>query len=304
MNSIDKSSFNWLAHRINNQCLLDNLSAVRGRVVDLGCGNNRLGGSILAQVYGQMGDSVPDVDDAAALKRFFNAVQALNRDGLLLAYHDRSDGGLIVTLVEMAFASRQGLEIDVGPDVADVSAYLFAEEPGAVLQVRSADLGRVRELLSANGCRTFGVIARPTSRDEISVSHGGKPVYSAPRSQLHATWSELTYRMQALRDNPECAQEAYESTLDPDDPGLNVRLTFELPRIDDPARAHRGIVSASSSGAFRSWSRTLTHFTIISSASIAHREVTIVLALGTRRNQAGPPTSSFQARSASSTVRP
>ncbi len=204
-------------------------------LVDLGRGKNRLGGSILAQVYGQMGNAAPDVDDAAALKRFFNAVQALNRDGLLLAYHDRSDGGLFATLCEMAFAAHCGLSLDldaicVGGKHERVLAALFAEELGAVLQVRLQDRDAVLARLHADKLPAQA-IGSPNQSDDIRLMRGTAPVLTQTRIALQRAWSETTWRMQALRDHPECAREEYERILDAGDPGLHAKLTFD-PAVD------------------------------------------------------------------------
>ena len=200
-------------------------------LVDLGRGKNRLGGSILAQVHGQMGNTVPDLDDARDLKRFFETVQALNRDGLLLAYHDRSDGGLFATLCEMAFAAHCGVsvEIDVlcdGGNPAQVLAALFAEELGAVLQVRAGDRGAVLARLVAQDLHAK-TIGSPNESDEIRLMRGAAPVLTQTRVDLQRAWSETTWRMQTLRDHPECAREEYERILDAGDPGLHARLGFD-----------------------------------------------------------------------------
>ena len=202
-------------------------------LVDLGRGRNRLGGSILAQVYGEMGNAAPDVDDALALKRFFGAVQALNRDGLVLAYHDRSDGGLFATLCEMAFASHCGLTIDVDAlcaggsgDAQRVLAALFNEELGALLQVRAGDRDAVLAHLRAEELQAQ-VVGSPNQSDEIRLVAGAAPLFAQTRIELQRAWSETTWRMQALRDNPECAREEYERILDAGDPGLHAHLTFD-----------------------------------------------------------------------------
>ncbi|TAK66000.1 MAG: phosphoribosylformylglycinamidine synthase, partial [Betaproteobacteria bacterium] len=202
-------------------------------LVDLARGRNRLGGSILAQVYGQIGNEVPDVDDAQALKRFFRAVQALNRDGLLLAYHDRSDGGLFAAVCEMAFAAHCGLTLDLdalsaGADGASarVLAALFAEELGAVLQVRAQDRDAVLSRLHAEDLHAQA-IGRPNERDEIRLMRGATPLLAQRRIDLQRAWSETTWRMQALRDNPECARQEYDRILDADDPGLHAELSFD-----------------------------------------------------------------------------
>ena len=199
--------------------------------VDLAAGRQRLGGSCLAQTQGVYGGAPADVEEPEALRRFFAAQRELRGAGLLRAYHDRSDGGLIVTLLEMTFASRVGLEIEL-PDPVDAIEYLFNEEPGAVLQVRESELTRARKILDGHRCR-HAVIARPSADTpgEIAIRHRGEEIYRRRRTELHALWSELTCRMQALRDDPACAREAYESTLDESDPGLNASLAFALPTM-------------------------------------------------------------------------
>ncbi|HEX7082085.1 MAG TPA: phosphoribosylformylglycinamidine synthase [Gammaproteobacteria bacterium] len=208
-------------------------------LIDLAGGRTRLGGSCLAQSFGVYGGEPPDLDDPAKLKAFFAAQRALREAGLVLAYHDRSDGGVLVTLAEMAFASRAGLDVDV-PDDADPLAWLFAEEPGAVLQVRRADLSSVRAILAAHGLEQAArPVAAPAAHRDFVVRHRGDVVFRAPRVALHRHWSELTYRMQALRDDPDCAREARDARLDEDDPGLSARLTFDLAaEVEARPRAH------------------------------------------------------------------
>jgi phosphoribosylformylglycinamidine synthase len=202
-------------------------------LVDLGRGRNRLGGSILAQVYGQIGNAAPDVDDAPALKRFFEAVQALNRDGLVLAYHDRSDGGLFAAVCEMAFAAHCGVTVDLEAlcaggvdDPERVLAALFAEELGAVLQIRARDCDAVLARLAAQALQAQA-IGSPNARDEIRFERKAQPVFARTRIELQRVWAETTWRMQALRDNPECAREEYERILDAGDPGLHAQLSFD-----------------------------------------------------------------------------
>jgi phosphoribosylformylglycinamidine synthase len=207
-------------------------------LVDIACGRNRLGGSILAQVYGQVGDTAPDVDDASALKRFFETMQSLNRDGLLLAYHDRSDGGLFATLCEMAFAAHCGITVDLDAlcagagsslDAADrepVLSALFAEELGAVLQVRAGEREAVLARLAAQALQAHA-IGSPNEQDEIRFVRKAQPVCRQKRIALQRAWSETTWRMQALRDNPACAQEEYDRILDAGDPGLHGELGFD-----------------------------------------------------------------------------
>jgi phosphoribosylformylglycinamidine synthase len=196
-------------------------------VVDLGAGRDRIGGSCLTQVFGAVGDVAPDLDDARRLVSFFAAIRELRDAGLILAYHDRSDGGLAVTLLEMAFSGRAGLDIDLG-DVAEPIAALFSEELGAVLQLRTADLERARDILERRG---LGALSRPLGRvaagRRIRVSGAGRLLIDEDRVRLRALWSETSWRMQRLRDRPACADEERDARLDEEDPGLAWKLSFE-----------------------------------------------------------------------------
>ena len=193
--------------------------------IDLAGGRQRMGGSALAQSFGRFGGAAADLDDAQRLIGFFKAQRELRRCDRLLAYHDRSDGGLFATLVEMAFAGRAGLDIELPAD-ADALSFLFNEEPGAVVQIRQRDLAEARTVLGAHGLGEPMIIARVTTHRDIAVTRGGRTLYRESRTRLHRCWSELTYRMQRLRDDPECAREAYDALQDEDDPGLNVSLSF------------------------------------------------------------------------------
>jgi phosphoribosylformylglycinamidine synthase len=210
------------------RCVQDEDSALI--LVDLGAGKNRLGGSVLAQVYNQLGNESPDLDDASLLKAFFDTIQALNAQHKLLSYHDRSDGGLLATVAEMMFASRLGVTLTLDSLGEDALAALFNEELGAVLQVRQSDCKDVVELLKHSGlidC-TYVIGKVNTDEQQLNIRHMGEMIYSADRAELQSIWSELSYKMQALRDNPECAQQQFERIADDADPGLNVALTFDV----------------------------------------------------------------------------
>ena len=197
-------------------------------LVDLGKGKNRLGGSALAQVYGAVGNDAPDVDDPRVLRLFFHIIQALNELGLALAYHDRSDGGLFATICEMAFAGHTGVRIDLTALGRDPAAALFSEELGAVLQVpRARSEGIFGALKKAGLGRQSYLIGTLTDDDIVSFQHKGKDVFYDARANLHRAWSETSFHMQRLRDNPQCAQEEYDRLLDIKDPGLSAQLTFE-----------------------------------------------------------------------------
>ena len=196
-------------------------------LIDLGKGANRLGASALAQVYQQVGHHGPDLNDPIALKHFFASIQELNRDGLLLAYHDRSDGGLFVTLCEMAFAGRCGISLDISELGADDLAVLFSEELGAVIQVRSSDTAVVFARLHVAGLGRYSHnIATLSADDMIRISRAGQEIFCAGRVELQQAWSETTREMQAMRDNPECAAEEFERIAG-DDPGIQVKLSFD-----------------------------------------------------------------------------
>jgi phosphoribosylformylglycinamidine synthase len=219
-------------------------------LVDLGQGRNRLGGSILAQVYSQLGDDPPDLNDPLLIRGLFDFLD--QHASLVLAYHDRSDGGLFVTACEMAFAGHCGVTLSLDAiafDAAadDVDAFkrnaeeqlagrakdlalkaLFSEELGALLQIRTADRVRVMDALRAVGLGEHAhVVGGLNARDEVRITRNNRVVFHARRDHLQRIWSETSWRLQALRDNPECAREEYDRIIEPDDPGLSVQLTFQ-----------------------------------------------------------------------------
>jgi phosphoribosylformylglycinamidine synthase len=217
-------------------------------LVDLGRGRNRLGGSALLQVYSQLGDEAPDLDGADTLKAFFEAIQSLNADRSLLAYHDRSDGGLLATVCEMAFAGHTGVRLELGAE-EDPLAALFNEELGAVLQVRHADVDEVLMVFKEAGLGPHArVIGRLSEDDAFSIHAGNRCIYRVERSRLHKTWAETSYRIQALRDNPTRAKQEFDVLGDEGDPGLFVRLGFDpaenvaAPYIGKGARPRVGIL--------------------------------------------------------------
>jgi phosphoribosylformylglycinamidine synthase len=198
-------------------------------LIDLGKGKNRLAGSALAQVYRQTGHHPPDLDDPGALKAFFAAIQELNAAGLLLAYHDRSDGGLFACLCEMAFAGRCGVSITLDELGDEPLAALFAEELGAVIQVRHSDTDSVIEALHEAGLGHYShVIGTLNDSDQIQFTHDTLSVFSDTRVDLQRAWSETSFRLQALRDNSECAQEEFDALLDTADLGIQCRTTFDI----------------------------------------------------------------------------
>lgn len=185
--------------------------ATRLLLVDIGDGKDRLGGSILAQVHGSFGDGVPDLDDAGKLAAFFRAIQRLNLEGLLLAYHDRSDGGLLATVCEMAFASRCGVHLEFNGDEAGLPGRLFAEELGAVVQVRVDDLKKVRAICKDEGIASLlHDVGRPGNDTGLHVSVNGKSSLRIDLRDLCQAWSETSHAIQRLRDNPRCADQEFD----------------------------------------------------------------------------------------------
>lgn len=196
-------------------------------LIDLGKMKNRLGGSALAQVYRQVGHQAPDVDDPRVLRLFFHVIQALNELGFILAYHDRSDGGLFATVCEMAFAGRTGVRVDVSALGSDPVAALFNEELGAVLQVpverKAGIFGALKQAGLGRYVRPIGTLS---DDDAISFSYKGRTLLNESRVALQRAWSETTFHLQSLRDNPQCAQQEHDRILDVADPGLTVKLAF------------------------------------------------------------------------------
>lgn len=202
-------------------------------LVDLGAGKNRLGGSILAQVTQRFGDTAPDCENAAELARFFVTVRRLTDSGALLAYHDRSDGGLFATLAEMMFASRLGVSLNLSSlleaEGANVWNVLFNEELGAVLQVRA---DRVEELVAAmreeglsHLCHFIGEV---TEGELLTISNDDCPNACFTREELQTAWTEVSHQIARGRDNPACADQEFARIADKTDTGLFAKTTFDV----------------------------------------------------------------------------
>jgi phosphoribosylformylglycinamidine synthase len=221
-------------------------------LIDLGRGRNRMGGSALAQALQQIGNDAPDVDAPEDLKAFFAAIQQLNAEKRLLAYHDRSDGGLFVTLAEMAFAGRTGVSVNLdiltmegehASDWGDSKNWaaqvaerrnemtlraLFSEELGAVIQVRADERSEAMNVLREHGLGAAShIIGKTNPRDAIEFTRDAKVIYNVPRIELQRAWSETSWRIARLRDNPACADAEYERILDAQDPGITPQLSFD-----------------------------------------------------------------------------
>ncbi|MEO0508653.1 MAG: phosphoribosylformylglycinamidine synthase [Verrucomicrobiota bacterium] len=226
-------------------------------LLDLGNGQNRLGGSTLAQVYNQVGKDAPDLDDPEKFKNFFAAIQELLSEELILSYHDRSDGGLITTLLEMSFAGRKGIKLvldkvlgrDACPQASEASdsatpegsagasplrtlAALFSEELGSVIEIDKAQLASVLAILAKHSISDIAHhIGSTSSNQNLSIELNGENLYSESITTLNRAWSELTYHMQAKRDNPACAKEEYDSLLDENE-GILIKPTFDVAEVD------------------------------------------------------------------------
>ena len=197
-------------------------------LIDLGKGKNRLGATCLAQVYKKLGHHSADLEDPNSLKNFFSVIQKLNKKGLLLAYHDRSDGGLLATVCEMAFAGHSGINISLD-ELGDSSiASLFNEELGAVIQVQHEYTDEVLAELHDAGLTHYShVIGQLNNDDNIVIRYNDRDVLNEKRRSLQRVWSETSYQIQALRDNAECAKQEFDTLLDHNDPGLHAKLSFD-----------------------------------------------------------------------------
>ncbi|MHA7841211.1 MAG: phosphoribosylformylglycinamidine synthase [Gammaproteobacteria bacterium] len=196
--------------------------------IDGARGQQRLGGSALAQVFNQLGNTTPDVDKASHLANFFKGIQALRSKNWLWAYHDRSDGGLLTTLCEMAFASHVGLDIDIEPLGDDKLAALFNEEIGAVVQIPHQAFEEVMDVLAQYDLAEYTIkIATMNNDGIIRIKQGNDSLFAEKRTVLQQAWSETSYAMQALRDNPACAEEEFATIANEKDKGLSLHVTFD-----------------------------------------------------------------------------
>ncbi len=200
-------------------------------LIDLGANKNRLGGSALAQVIGQLGSTSPDLDDVEQFKAFFKAIKLMREGNTLLAYHDRSDGGLLTTICEMSFAGHLGVSLELEPLGEDYLKSLFNEELGAVIQYSLQDKEIIQSILKEQGLLSCAhIIGTLNDNDRIIISLRGHTLFEDSRVFLQRAWSLTSYHMQALRDNPDCARQEYDSLLNRDDPGLHSSLSFDIPR--------------------------------------------------------------------------
>jgi phosphoribosylformylglycinamidine synthase len=196
-------------------------------LIDLADGRNRLGGSALAQVYGELGDEPADLDAPERLTQLCAALAELRAGGMLRAYHDRSDGGLIATLLEMAFAGHCGLDISLPPARGAALAQLFAEEPGVVVQIMASDEPAFTDILAHHGLGTQALyLGAPVSQLQVQIRVGAT-LFDEPWRELRRAWSETSWRLRRLRDEPQCADEEFAALTAEDAGGLRVELSFD-----------------------------------------------------------------------------
>lgn len=197
-------------------------------IIDLGLGNTRLGGSCLTQVFNHIGGECPDINKPESLLAFFQTIQLLNDGGHILAYHDRSDGGLFVTLSEMCLAGRLGMDLSLDDYGTDAIKLLFNEEAGAVIQIRKSALPIVLDAFNQHSSLTnhVHVLGQVTKEKLLRIKLNNGEVINSPLESLQRQWSATTMQMQSLRDNPECASQEYEHVCDLEDPGLSFRINF------------------------------------------------------------------------------
>ena len=198
-------------------------------LIDLANGKKRLGGSALCQVYHEISNETPDLEDSKVLAAFFQSIQILNESGLITAYHDRSDGGLFVTLCEMAFASHAGIDIDINL-AGNLIENLFNEELGAIIQINKSSENNVRKTFTQTGLdeRNIHAIGTINNDHKFNLTFNKKRVLSAEINELHRKWIETSYQLQSLRDNPKCAKQEYENNVNKNDPGIFVNTDFKL----------------------------------------------------------------------------
>jgi len=202
-------------------------------LIDLGQGQNRMGGSCLSQIYNRSLGETPDIENPEVLKKFFNAITKLKSRMLIQAYHDRSDGGLFACVSEMAFAGNMGLDLSLeAANQEELLKLLFSEELGCVIQIQNGDLDDVLDILNeaslSNSIYPIGTVVKDK---QISIKNN-EFNHSFDLKTLRQAWSKMSYEMQKLRDNPETAEEGFKKILDVNDPGLNPKIKFGPTQID------------------------------------------------------------------------
>ncbi|EMR10213.1 phosphoribosylformylglycinamidine synthase [Pneumocystis murina B123] len=213
--------------------------------VDLANKKKRMGGSAIAQVFLQIGDEAPDIVDVKHFKSYLNALKDLHNDDIVLAYHDKSDGGLFTAAVEMSFAGRVGLKLILNDlchknsSEHDIINTLFNEELGGLFQIRETDLNKFKNYFLLKGFNIDDIYTIGNIEDEnpqiISIIHFGSEIYQSSRGLLQQIWSSTSYNIQSLRDNPKYAKEEFENIIDDSNPGLIFSLTYSMKNISIPS---------------------------------------------------------------------
>ncbi len=239
--------------------------------IDLANGKTRLGGSVLAQVYGQLGDQSPDVEDPEMLKQAFYAIQRLISENLILSGHDLSDGGLITTLLEMAFSGNCGLKIEMeGP--GSVFERFFAEELGVVIECDRKEVARVLEVLDSFHLGST-LIGEPTEEKKILITYNGQKVLQSDMRLLRQWWEETSYQIERLQMNPQCAEEekrnifdrkgpTYVIPFEPKPTSIHLLEAKDRPEVailrEEGSNGDREMTSAFYQAGFRPWDITMT----------------------------------------------
>lgn len=198
-------------------------------LIDLGNGKNRMGGSSFNAVHHIYEDEVPDLDDAKLIKSFFEGIQHLNKKNKILAYHDRSDGGLITTILEMAFAGHCGIDLNLNKDDESIK-FLFNEELGAVIQVANNDVAEVLNYFNENLMLLARVVGAPNKDHSINIIKDSKLILTNSRGKLQQAWAETSYRIQSIRDNPKTAKEEFDLILNDQYEGIQSKINFDIPK--------------------------------------------------------------------------
>ena len=243
-------------------------------LLDLGAGKNRMGGSTLAQVYNQIGNATPDLDDPEKFVGFFNAIQELLASDLILSYHDKGDGGLLATLAEMSIAGRKGMNVVLDKiaggqrsvvatpsDQSSALPALFSEELGAVIEIDKTKLAEVMTVLSKHGVSDIShLIGNTSAEPTLNITLNGESIYSENITTLNRAWSELSYQMQSKRDNPKCAREEYDSILEENN-GIIIQPAFDVAEVEATLLSLSSAQESLSSGQDKATGVSLPHNT-------------------------------------------
>ena len=198
-------------------------------LIDLGNKKNRMGGSCFNSVNNISGGVVPDLDDPSLIKNFFDGIQNLNKKNKILAYHDRSDGGIITTILEMAFAGHCGVDLNLKVE-DELFNFLFNEELGAVIQILDDDVIEILKYFNDELCLTAQVIGTPNNNQSIKIYNESNLIVESSRGKLQQDWAETSYKIQSIRDNPKTAKEEFDLILVDSYEGIQPKINFDIPK--------------------------------------------------------------------------